>query len=281
MNFKYSKHPEQGNLILTDFNCASFKNRLGTGEFYKIIWARDTNVTIGIDGYSVILEKDHVLFCTPLNSIQLAPFLNGVTSLIFDREFYCIRDHDHEVSCNGFLFLGSSAPAMVKLTEKERKSFELLFMFFEEEFENNDHVQGEMLRALLKRLLIKSVRLLKNNLVEPEMEQSSIDIIRQYNLLVEAHFREKHKVVEYADLLNKSPKTLSNLFARYNNKTPLQVINDRIIIEARKLLLLSDKSSKEIAYSLGFNEASHFSKFFKNKEGVSPINFKNKNLTSF
>lgn len=279
MNFKYSKHPEQGSLVLTDFNCASFENRLGTGDFYKIIWAKDGDVTIGIDGYSVQLEKDHVLFCTPLNSIQLAPYLNGVTSLIFDREFYCIRDHDHEVSCNGFLFLGSSAPAMVSLTDKERKSFELLFMFFEEEFKNSDHIQGEMLRALLKRLLIKSVRLLKKNLVEPEMEQPSIDIIRQYNLLVEAHFREKHKVLDYAELLNKTPKTLSNLFARYNSKTPLQVINDRIIIEAKKLLLLSDKSSKEIAYSLGFNEASHFSKFFKNSVGVSPVNFKKNTLT--
>ena len=86
MNFKYSKHPEQGNLVLTDFNCASFENRLGTGEFYKIIWAKDSAVDIGIDGYSIKLEEDHVLFCTPFNTIMLAPFLDGVTSLIFDRE---------------------------------------------------------------------------------------------------------------------------------------------------------------------------------------------------
>ena len=278
MNFRYSKYPEQGSLVLTDFNCASFEKRLGTGDFYKIIWAKDNDVTIGIDGYSVTLEKDQVLFCTPYNMIQIEPFLKGVISLIFDREFYCIREHDYEVSCNGFLFLGSSAPAMVTLTEKERKSFEMHFMFFEEEFETKDHVQGEMLRVLLKRLLIKSVRLLKKTILEPTMEQSKVDVIRQFNLLVEAHFKEKHKVSDYADLLNKSPKTLSNLFAKYNNKTPLQVINDRIILEAKKLLLLSEKSSKEIAYSLGFSEASHFSKFFKNQAGVSPIHFKKNHL---
>ena len=110
MNFKYSKHPEQGSLVLTDFNCASFEKGLGEGDFYKIIWAKDNDITIGIDGYSIELEKDCILFCTPFNMIQIEPFLKGVTSLIFDREFYCIRDHDHEVSCNGFLFLGSSAP---------------------------------------------------------------------------------------------------------------------------------------------------------------------------
>ncbi|WP_298900585.1 helix-turn-helix transcriptional regulator [uncultured Psychroserpens sp.] len=281
MNFRYSKHPEQGNLVLTDFNCASFEKRLGVGDYYKIIWAKDTAINMGIDGYSITLEKNQVLFCTPFNMIQIEPFSKGAISIIFDREFYCIRDHDHEVSCNGFLFLGSSAPAIVDLTEKERKSFELHFMFFEEEFETKDHVQGEMLRVLLKRLLIKSVRLLKKTIIDPSMEQSKVDIIRQFNLLVEANFKEKHKVSDYANLLNKSPKTISNLFTKYNNKTPLQVINDRIILEAKKLLLLSEKSSKEIGYELGFSEASHFSKFFKNQVGTSPIYFKKNTLNIY
>jgi AraC-like DNA-binding protein len=274
MNFKFSKKQGQGSLILTDFNCSSFEKQLGTGEFYKIIWTKDRDIKIGVDGYSIILKKNHIMFCTPYNVLQFEPFLKDVVSIIFDKEFYCIRDHDHEVSCNGFLFLGSSAPAIVEITDGNQKSFESLFNFFEEEFQNSDHIQGEMLRVLLKRLLIKSVRLLKTNLVDPEMEQPNIDLIRQYNLLVEAHFREKHKVVDYADLLNKSPKTLSNLFARYSNKTPSQFINDRIILEAKKLLLLSKKSSKEIADSLGFSDASHFSKFFKNQVGTSPVNFK-------
>ncbi|MFT4697098.1 MAG: AraC-like DNA-binding protein [Flavobacteriaceae bacterium] len=274
MNYKYSKAPLQGNLILTDFNCASFESRLGEGDFYKIIWVKDNDISIGVDGYTMPLKKDSILFCTPLNMIQIEPFLKGVTSLIFDREFYCIRDHDHELSCNGFLFNGSSAPTMVALSEKERKSFESHFMLLEEEFENVDHIQGEMLRVLLKRLIIKSVRLLKKTIIDPTIEQSKLDIIRQFNLLVEEHFKEKHKVSEYADLLNKSPKTLSNLFSKFNNKTPLQVINDRIVLEAKKLLLLSEKPSKEIAFGLGFSEAAHFSKFFKNQVGVSPIHFK-------
>ena len=269
MNFKFSKEKEQGSLTLTDFNCTSFENRLGTGDFYKIIWAKDNDIVIGIDGYAITLEQNQVLFCTPLNKIQLKPFINGG-----------IRDHDHEVSCNGFLFLGSSSPAIVKLTEKESQSFKLLFMFLEEEFETDDYVQGEMLRVLLKRLLIKSVRLLKKTIVDPTLEQPKMDIIRRFNLLVEASFREKHKVSDYANLLNKSPKTLSNLFSKYNNKTPLQVINERILLEAKKLLLQSDKSSKEIAFSLGYLEAAHFSKFFKNQVGVSPTHFK-KNVLTF
>ncbi len=281
MNYTYEEFPDKGRFTLTDFNCASFEKRLGTGDYYKIIWAKNEDVDIGIDGYQLILKKNHILFCTPLNMIHLEPFIKGANSFIFDREFYCIRDHDHEVSCNGFLFLGSSIPVMVELPEKEQKSFELLLMFFIEEFQTTDQIQGEMLRVLLKRLIIKSVRLLKNTLVDPNMNQTKIDAIRQFNLLVEEHFREKHKVADYASLLNKSPKTLSNLFAKYNNILPLQVINNRIILEAKKLLLYSEKSSKEIAYNLGFTEASHFSKFFKNQTGSSPINFKKNTLNIF
>ncbi len=281
MNFNYSKPSDKGSLILTDFNCASFEKRLGIGEYYKIIWAKDNDLKLTIDSCSIHLKKNHVLFCTPFNIIFIEPYLKGAISIIFNREFYCIRDHDHEVSCNGFLFLGSSTPAMVELTPKEQDSFELLFRFFEEEFETKDHIQGEMLMVLLKRLLIKSVRLLKSTIVDPALEKPKMDIIRQYNLLVEAHYKEKHKVTDYAKLLNKSPKTLSNLFTKFNNKTPLQVINQRIVLEAKKLLISSEKTIKEIAYELGFIEASHFSKFFKTQEGISPTCFKKKILNIY
>lgn len=69
---------------------------------------------------------------------------------------------------------------------------------------------------------------------------------------------------EYADLLNKSPKTLSNLFSIYNQKSPLQIIHERISLESKRLLVYTDKSTKEIAFELGFEEVAHFSRFFKN-----------------
>ncbi|AXT21116.1 helix-turn-helix domain-containing protein [Flavobacteriaceae bacterium AU392] len=280
MNYKYTRFSDQSNFILTDFNCASFDQRLGTGDYYKIIWAKEQDIMIGIDGYHIILKKDHILFCTPLNMLRLEPYTKGAISYIFNREFYCIRDHDQEVSCNGFLFMGSSTPPIVKLTTKERKSFALLFDFFEEEFETKDHIQGEMLRVLLKRLLIKSVRLLKKVMPEPEIKQSNMDVIRKFNLLVEEYFREKHKVSDYAALLNKSPKSLSNLFLKYNNnnKSPLKVINERIILEAKRLLRFSDKTSKQIAFELGYTESTHFYKFFKKHMGVSVKTYKSQNF---
>ena len=105
-------------------------------------------------------------------------------------------------------------------------------------------------------------------------DNSSLDIVREYNFLVENHFREKHSVADYADLLNRSPKTISNLFKKLGPKTPLQYIHDRLMLEARRLLHFTDKSIKEVAYDLGFDDLQSFSRFFKKQEGRSPKEFK-------
>ena len=94
-------------------------------------------------------------------------------------------------------------------------------------------------------------------------------MIRKYNFLVESHYKKEHQVSFYARELCKSPKTLSNLFALYNHKSPLQIIQERLVQEAKRLFFYTDKSAKEIAYELGFEDAGHFSKFFKRVSGQS------------
>ena len=83
------------------------------------------------------------------------------------------------------------------------------------------------------------------------------------------HYKTKKMVKEYADLLNRSPKTLSNLFMQYGLPSPLRVIHERIEAEAKRLLLYSTRSAKEIADILGFEDLPTFSRFFKKMTGES------------
>ena len=83
-----------------------------------------------------------------------------------------------------------------------------------------------------------------------------------------------HQVQDYANLLFKSPKTLSNIFSKYSDRSPLQLIKDRIILEAKRLLMYTEMSSKEIAFELGFDDPASFSRFFKNAVKESPSAFK-------
>lgn len=273
MHYKHNGKNE-GVFELINTTGIKYKSTQIRKDCYKVIWNREEDISLGVDGYRVLLKKDHLLFASPLNQLEFELEDRDVMIFSFNREFYCIRDHDSEVSCNGFLFLGSSQPLVVELTEKERKSFNLLYDFFVEEFNEMDDIQGEMLLVLLKRLLIKSVRIARKILPKEDMPQTKLDTIREFNLLVEEHFREKHKVSDYAEMMFLTPKSLSNLFARYFHKTPLQIINERIILESKRLLEFSNKNINEIAYLLGFNEVSHFSKYFKTHTKVSPKAYK-------
>ncbi|SEJ38625.1 transcriptional regulator, AraC family [Dyadobacter koreensis] len=191
----------------------------------------------------------------------------------YNRDFYCIIDHDKEVGCAGFLFFGSFGNLFIKLDYLHQQKLHTLKNIFIEEFKTSDTIQTDMLQRLLKRLIIIVTRLAKEQFGD-QLPDNKFDLIRQYNMLVEKKFKEEHEVQFYASELNKSPKTLSNLFARLNHKSPLKIIHDRLIIEAKRLMFYTDKSSKEVAYELGFEDAAHFSHFFKKNTGQNIIAFK-------
>ncbi|MGL1888974.1 MAG: helix-turn-helix domain-containing protein [Reichenbachiella sp.] len=263
---------------LTDFTCADSNQLINEQGLYRVIWLKRGEVAVEVDGLKVSMTENQVLFLTPHHTLKVVDLSPDVVTFSFNREFYCISDHDKEVSCHGYLFYGSSELPIVDLDDKEQRSFELLQQVFLEEFETKDHIQGEMLEMLLKRLLIKSTRLVDKKTSSPAISTTKLDLVRQYHVMVEMHFREKHSVAQYADLLFKSPKTLSNVFKEYNDISPLQVIHERIMLEARRLVLLTDKTNKEIAFELGYDNAAHFSKFFTKNEGVNPSLFRKSHI---
>jgi AraC-like DNA-binding protein len=193
----------------------------------------------------------------------------------YNRDFYCIVDHDKEVSCVGFLFYGFAGMMFIHLAEQEQRKIDQLFRVFVDEFQTEDAIQKDMLQMLLKRLIIILTRLAKKQYIrDPDLPGHKLDIIRQYNLLVESHYKKQHQVQFYASELHKSSKTLANLFALYNNKSPLAIIQERIIMEAKRLLIYTDKSAKEIAHELGFEDTAYFSNFFKKHTAHPPMDFR-------
>jgi len=279
MQLHYSSLKDEDLFIMTDFSCTPSKEILNQEGLFKMIWCQTGDATFIIDNYEVTLQKDEVLFCTPLNVIQIGQLDANVVSLVFNKEFFCIQTHDDQVSCQGFLFFGSSEPQRILLPAAEQRNFGSILAMIKEDMQINDPLQGEMLRSLLKRLLIKSTRLAATSLPEPTIPNAQLNVIREYNMLVEKHFRELHNVKDYAALLFKSPKTLSNLFPKYSDKSPLMVINDRILLEAKRLLVYSDKTTADIAIELGYKDPGHFSKFFKKHIGLTPTLVRKNKLT--
>ncbi|SEW49635.1 helix-turn-helix domain-containing protein [Chitinophaga arvensicola] len=243
-------------------------------KYFTIAWNPAESQTVTIDGTEYEFPANSLL--TLLFS-QSFSFENAATIVAwqFNREFYCIIDHDSEVSCVGFLF-SSTDHMFVTLSEEAQQKLQLLSDVFIAEFHTSDHIQNEMLLVLLKRLIIYTTRLARSGyLPVKKMNDERFHTIRKFNLLVEANFKTEHSVSFYAQQLCKSPKTLSNLFALFNQKTPSQIIQDRITVEAKRLLSYTDRSVKHITFELGFEDVSYFSNFFKKNTGISPSDFRN------
>ncbi|WP_307447184.1 MULTISPECIES: helix-turn-helix domain-containing protein [Chryseobacterium] len=197
----------------------------------------------------------------------------------FNREFYCIVDHDAEVGCVGFLFYGIEHPMFIQLSPSEIEEMEQLQKMFTLEWPSKDNFQGEMLRTLLKYLIIKTTRAAKfQSESYQKFPDEKMDIVRKFSLLIEENFKTEHGVKYYAEQLNKSAKTLSNIFAILGQPSPSKIIQARIILEAKRYLHYTDKSAKEIAYEIGFESPAHFSRFFKLHVGLSISEFKEMNL---
>ncbi|TMM59159.1 helix-turn-helix domain-containing protein [Maribacter algarum] len=274
---KFEFHDKKiGSLFAFTDDIKSNENRfsVNTGNI-TILWNRNDSVTeLEVDGLRVQLLPNQLMTTTYLQKISYENSNLPLTAFLFNREFYCISDHDSEVSCNGILFFGTQDLPIVTIPEGQNRKFETLYEVFVDEFATPDKIQGDMLQMLLKRLIIICTRLAKEQLIVKKLDNEQIDVVRKFNVLVDTHYKTKRKVSDYADLLFKSPKTLSNLFALYNQKSPQQIILERLALEAKRLIRFTDKQNQEIAYELGFNDPAHFSRFFKKMTSQSPTNYR-------
>lgn len=243
-------------------------------KYFTIAWNPGENQTITIDGAVHDFPKN-TLVTLLFNQSFSFENSHSIVAWQFNREFYCMVDHDSEVSCIGFLF-SSTDHLFIKLDGQAQERLQLLSNVFIEEFNTADNIRNEMLLVLLKRLISYVTNLARVGYVPAKkLPDERFRLIRKFNFLVEANFRSEHSVSFYAGQLYKSPKTLSNLFAIFNQKTPSQIIQERIIVEAKRLLYYTDKSIKHITFELGFEDLAYFSKFFKKNTGFSPSEFRN------
>ncbi len=197
--------------------------------------------------------------------------------LYYNRDFYCIQIHDKEVACDGLLFHNIFEIPFVELDNEENIIIQQLFQNIEHELESKDSSAEEMIRTYVKQIIIRATRKWKKQNLDNgsiKVPSNEVDIFRDFSRLLEIHFREKHNVSEYAELLHIAPKTLTHKFKSLQLESPNQLIINRIILEAKRLLIYTDKTVKEIAYDLGYEDPAYFNRLFTGKTGSTPSNFK-------
>ena len=257
---------------ITPTNQYMFSQDLKKG--LTVIWNAGESTALKIDGQVIKIDKNCAIFLTEFHQLEDIHF-DKFNVLQFNKPFYCLEKHDDEVGCRGILFFGASEIPKIKLEGEKLKQIQLIWGVFKMEMEEeSDSLKLEMLRVMLKRFLIICLRIYKKEHYRLSTEHNSIGLIKEFNFLVEKHFKSLTKVADYALLLHKSPKTLANIFHKYIDKTPIKIINERRLLEAKRLLKYTDKTIQEISSELNFKDIQSFSHFFKTRLNQSPSNFR-------
>lgn len=255
-------------------------NSSAYSSYIKVLYLPE-GYTIRVD-FEVYETTGAALFFVAPNqrlSIERAGELAGYF-IFYNQDFYCIQLHDDEVACDGLLFNNIHNMPMTVVPPSEVSFIDYLFSQLQDEFRLKESSHEEMLRTYLKQLLIKSTRLWKQQHLDGVLtnNDNDPDMFRKFTQLVDAHYKQKHTVADYADLLLVAPKTLTNKFKRMNLPQPGEIIKNRIMLEAKRLLVHTAMSAKEIAYELGYEDPAYFSRLFQIKSGESPSVFRTKYL---
>ncbi len=269
-----------GNLALKLFSFNSLQrfDHIQRLNYYSMIWVLEGSGKVAADFAEYTWAPNSLIAFTPYQPFMLTSTeeVQGI-SINFHPDFFCIHKHHDAVACNGVLFNNIYESPVTQLDEKAANQLHPLLQQMKDEMVHGDLAQHELLVSYLKIVLIIASRKKVDN--QPDaLEHKNCEtepfMLQNLKQMIEEHFRCKHSASDYADLLNISPKALAKATKKHFNKTVTELISERIIIEAKRELYLTDKQVKLIASELGYQDEYYFSRFFKNYADVSPQLFR-------
>lgn len=149
--------------------------------------------------------------------------------------------------------------------------YDELSTYFEElfrSFEKRPHIKITLHRFLVLLYELMGFAPIQNSVLL--LGSVKENLVSQYIQLVNIHYMEKRTVGEYAGLLSRSESYLSRTIKSVTGKNALSFITDRIVQEAKSLIVYTNLTIAEVAVGLNFSDTSNFSKYFKKATGQSP-----------
>lgn len=266
-----------------------FKEKKDVGDshvhvdnFYEIIWFQKGTGYHYVDFNEYPITPNTIFFVTPgqIHSFDRRHDQEGIvlkicTDLLDEATL-------EEASFRMFnLFRGNGEP-WHHIDDVNASKMAMLIDVLREEIELNAEVgHTDYMKALLRMLVITIERGCKEAGQKVlHVSKTSHKMFVAFRHLLEDNYHCLHTVKDYAMKLNISTKTLTSYITECSTLSPLEIINSRITIEAKRMLRYSNLMVKEIGYMLGFEDSSYFVKFFKRQTGLLPIEFRNNYATS-
>ncbi len=259
-------------------------------NFQEILWVRSGNGEHVIDGQPLPIQPNTFYLIAKgqvhqlITGIDLDGLVIRFTDAFLPNFLSQEMGHYQTVLFNNVTINHTLPVQTAALTNFERLLQQLLAEFNNQKANENQ----EILRHLLTVLLIKLGKVQRELMDDvqtacPEQRlgsqaETAVDqetqLFHQFSLLLEQQFSQTHAVQTYAQTLNITPRHLSVITQRFVGRTAKHHIEDRLLLEAKRLLTFTNLSVKEIAHQLGYKDPSHFSKMFKKKTNTTPQAYK-------
>jgi AraC family transcriptional activator of pobA len=235
--------------------------------YHELIWVREGHGRHLIDG-DVVEFGPRTLTLIAKGQVHQFQRADGVRGVIVRFE------DDWLSSSRRWLFSGQSCTAL-SVPEREAARFDALLDLLRVEVERPSGPESaELRRHLLAAVLLWAQRWREGQLEEGGASRSDLQLYQQFDELLERDFSTNHDAGHYAAELGMTTGTLSRMLTKLTGLSTKQLILDRVILEAVRLLRFSDLSIKEIAARLGYNDQFAFSKAFKRQRGEAPADFR-------
>ncbi|HCM36082.1 helix-turn-helix transcriptional regulator [Chryseobacterium sp.] len=272
----------------SDFYFNTMKNHLVVGhrhierphrhDFYAAVLFTGGNGAHEIDFQKYEVSEGSLFFLSPgqIHSWELSADIEGYI-FFCSQEFY--EMHYVNQKLRNFPFFGSvSFPRKLQLNTLELKENIHLFQELGKEHLSKNIMKNGLVLSLMSQIFINATRLFSRDF-DTLASTAGLSYFKHYQdfeNLVEQHFTEHKSIAYYADLLGISSKHLNRIVQTVVQKTATEVITERVVLEAKRMLMYLDESLVEIAFRLGYEEYSYFVRVFRKSSGMTPTQFMRK-----
>lgn len=248
---------------LRDFHVI-FWFKKGTGSYYV-----DFKKHIFKPNTIVLLAKDQVSYFEPFKDQD-----TQLQSITFNPSYIYRSDGDLAHLYNFAVNSHLDGMQVLELKEKDTSFLQMLSQHMRDVFTNWDHKGRQQVFYHWLSLFLIHCERLQQRLTSTTPVDEKLKLLQGFNQLLEQHFREEFKLDFYVERLNITLKSLAKLTKERYKMTPKSVIDERRVLELKRLLKGTSKSSKEIAYMLNFDEPTNMVKYFKKHTGITPLAFR-------
>ncbi|MBN8701857.1 MAG: helix-turn-helix domain-containing protein [Bacteroidetes bacterium] len=196
---------------------------------------------------------------------------------LFSREFYQLEHTNTDSLFELPFFNNTSGVPILQLNAVVFAEFIATLNQIIAENNSTNQDKESIIRAYLNILFIKLKRIYESETIHINTAlRHKSELVKKLRILIEKFFITHHKPSQYADLLNISTGYLNELTNEVVGKSSTELINERIVLEAKRILFHSDKTVSEIATELNYEDPAYFTRFFKSNTGLSPLEYREK-----